>query len=217
MGRKSVGWKTLWSLTVLCFLKMKPMHPYQLQRVIKATHKDAFLQLKSGSLYNAIARLLEVGLIEAEETSRVGRRPERTVYHITARGITESAQWLGELLSQPNADSTPFYAALSFLPSLNPKDVIRHLQVRDGHLEKEIKSQKEVLKRLIPKIGRLVLLEEEFSIARRIAERNWVRSIVADLESGKISWNPDLVRQHAAQFFSSDEMCQPKLKTSKRS
>ena len=40
MGRKAIGWKNLWSLTVLVFLRLKPMHPYELQSIIRITHKD---------------------------------------------------------------------------------------------------------------------------------------------------------------------------------
>src|SRR6266481_5765583 len=63
MGRKAIGWKNLWSLTVLVFLRLKPMHPYELQSIIRITHKDDFLQLNPGSLYNSIEWLLE--LLEA--------------------------------------------------------------------------------------------------------------------------------------------------------
>src|SRR5215831_15069593 len=98
MGRKSIGWKNLWSLTVLVFLRIRPMHPYELRSIISLTHKDDFLQLNPGSLYNSIERLLEARLIEVAETTREGRRPERTIYRITAQGCEEALKWLRELL-----------------------------------------------------------------------------------------------------------------------
>src|SRR5215510_11876711 len=101
MGRKPIGWKNLWSLTVLVFLRLRPMHPYELQSVIKLTHKEDFLPLKPGSLYNSIDRLLEAGLIEVAETTREGRRPERTIYRITKAGRDEMMDWLRELLEKP--------------------------------------------------------------------------------------------------------------------
>src|SRR5215472_3360273 len=104
MGRKSIGWKNLWSLTVLVFLRLRPMHPYELQSIIRLTHKDDFLQLNPGSLYNSIERLLQAGLIEAAETTRSGKRPERTVYRITEQGGVEAIKWLRELLETPAAD-----------------------------------------------------------------------------------------------------------------
>src|SRR5258705_12930587 len=120
MGRKSIGWKNLWSLTVLVFLRLRAMHPYELQSIIKITHKDDFLQLKPGSLYNSIERLLDAELIEVAATTRSGRRPERTVYRITKAGCEEMVKWLRELLERPGPDSTWFYAALSFLAALEP-------------------------------------------------------------------------------------------------
>ena len=85
MGRHSIGWKNLWSLTLLVFLRLKPMHPYELRSVIQITHKDDFLQLKAGSLYNAIDRLLKAGLIQVLETTRAGRRPDQRYNEPTIR------------------------------------------------------------------------------------------------------------------------------------
>src|SRR5215472_7839167 len=135
MGRKSIGWKNLWSLTVLVFLRLRPMHPYELQSIIRLTHKDDFLRLNPGSLYNSIDRLVEAGLIEVAETTRSGRRPERTVYRVTSAGEDEALKWLRELLETPAADSTWFYAALSFLPALKPEEVAEQFTKRLAHLQ----------------------------------------------------------------------------------
>src|SRR5215831_18251687 len=159
MGRKSIGWKNLWSLTVLVFLRIRPMHPYELHSIIRITHKDDFLRLNPGSLYNSIERLLDAGLIEVAETTRSGRRPERTVYRITNQGCEEANQWLLELLEKPAADSTWFFAALSFLPALSPREAAEQLLKRVSHLEAEIQQQKYVLKHLTAKVGRLSLIE----------------------------------------------------------
>jgi len=216
MGRKSIGWKNLWSLTVLVFLRLKPMHPYELQSVIKLTHKEDFLQLKAGSLYNSIERLLEAELIEVAETTRAGRRPERTVYRITKAGRQEMAKWLRELLERPGPDTTWFYAALSFLPAVQAREAAEQLQKRARHLETEVRNYKRVLTDLVPRIGRLPLIEVEYALAMRSAERDWVEQIIKDLRNGKLDWNPAMVRKHAAHLF---EHCQapnsPNLTTPK--
>lgn len=201
MGRKSIGWKNLWSLTVLVFLRLKPMHPYELQSIIKLTHKDDFLRLKPGSLYNAIARLLQAGLIEVAETSREGKRPERTVYRNTAAGSRELVDWLRDLLSTPGPDPVQFYAALSFLPALDPKDVVQQLLKRVELLDAEIAGHRHVLTMIAAKIGRLHLLEVEYTLAVRSAERRWVAEVIADLQAGKLDWNPEILRKIAAQML----------------
>ena len=81
--------RTLWSLSVLALLRERPMHPYELQRQMHLRHTDERLGLKRGSLYHAINQLQRDGLIEPIETSRAGRRPERTVYQITRDGEEE--------------------------------------------------------------------------------------------------------------------------------
>jgi DNA-binding PadR family transcriptional regulator len=65
----------IWEIAVLALLREAPMHPYQMQRLLRDRHKDEILALKRGSLYHAIARVLRAGLIEIESTSREGRRP----------------------------------------------------------------------------------------------------------------------------------------------
>jgi len=103
--------RNLWSLTVLCLLRVKPMHPYEMQRLIRDWHKDEFLDLKRGSLYHAIERLRKAGLIDPIETSREGRRPERTVYQLTEAGERHVCEWLKQLLAVPMREPTQFFAA----------------------------------------------------------------------------------------------------------
>jgi DNA-binding PadR family transcriptional regulator len=201
MGRKSIGWKNLWSLTVLVFLRLKPMHPYELQSIIRITHKDDFLQLNPGSLYNSIERLLQAGLIEVAETTRSGRRPERTIYRLTAQGWTEAKKWLLELLETPAPDPIWFFAALSFLPAIPPPEAVEQLAKRVVNLKREIGNYRFALRTVAPRVGRLNLIEVEYALALRNAEVRWVKAIIAELKTGKLKWDPEMVRKHAAHFF----------------
>jgi DNA-binding PadR family transcriptional regulator len=191
--------RNLWSLTVLCLLHTRPMHPYEMQRLIREWHKDEFLDLKRGSLYHAIDRLRRAGLIDPVETSREGRRPERTVYRLTEQGQRETLVWLRELLAQPVREPGQFFAALSFLPHLHPTDVQEQLQQRVSLLEEGIACLNNVLKMMVPRIGRLVLVEIEYERAMRKAELAWVKALQEDLRSGKLAWDPEAARRWAGQ------------------
>ena len=188
----------LWSLTVLCLLRARSMHPYEMQRLIREWHKDEFLDLKRGSLYHAIERLRRAGWIEPIETNREGRRPERTVYRLTEAGEQEVLRWLRQLLAQPLREPTQFFAALSFLPHLPPQSVQEQLAERVGLLEAEIAGLKTVLKTMVPKIGRLVLVEVEYARAMRQAELAWVKSLMEDIRTGRLTWDPEAVCRMAA-------------------
>ena len=82
-------------LIVLRLLQHKPTNGYDLTLRIQATSKDV-LNVNAGSLYPALYRLEERGLIRAEwESTEKGRRAK--VYSLTASGrkrlADERATW----------------------------------------------------------------------------------------------------------------------------
>lgn len=188
MSRSNSSARNLWALTVLCLLRERPMHPYEMQRLIRDRHKDQLIDLKRGSLYHAIERLHRANLIEIVETSREGRRPERTVYRLTETGEREVLDWLRELLAKPVREPSQFLAALSFVPHLSADDVLDQLHSRVHRLEMEIFSIDAILQKLIPCIGRAVLVEVEYARAMKNAELEWVRSISEDIRAGRLTW-----------------------------
>ena len=77
---------SLLALAVLALLFERPMHPYEMAATMRERHKEESIKLRYGSLYTVVETLQRDGLIEPHETSRDGRRPERTVYTLTDAG-----------------------------------------------------------------------------------------------------------------------------------
>lgn len=194
----TTSYRNLWSLTVLCLLQEREMHPYEMQRLIRQRKKDDFLDLKRGSLYHSIGRLQRAGLIDAVATTREGKRPERTVYRITELGESELLAWLRELLANPARETSQFFAALSFIAVLRPEDALEQLESRAGLLEADIARMDSALRTMMPQIGRVVLLEVEYSLATRRAELQWVRAVVDDLRTGRLKWSREYFESLAA-------------------
>src|SRR5215475_10720534 len=185
----------LWELAVLCFLRESPMHPYEIQRLLRARHKDILLDLKKGSLYNAIRRLLQSGMIEALETGRNGLRPQHTTYRLTAGGEAELVRCLREMISSPRHEPSEFMGAISFLLHLTPQDAMLQLESRAQHLEKEIATSDANVQSIIAWVRRINLIEEEYLQAMRQAELAWVRSLVNELRAGTFQWNLEEIFQ----------------------
>jgi len=179
----------LWELAVLCLLRERSLHPYEIQRLLKARRKDDFLVLKRGSLYHAIKRLADAGLIGATETTREGHRPERTTYAITLAGRAALPQWLKNLIAVPVRERSSFMGAVSFLFHLTPEDAIAGLKSRIALLENEIAANETRLAEALPRIGRIHLVELEYSQAMQSAELAWVKTVLSDLESGRLKWD----------------------------
>ena len=165
------------------------MHPYEMQRLLRDRHKDELLTLKKGSLYHAINRLVRGGLIEAVSTERAGRRPERTTYGLTSEGAKALTESLRAMVAVPRREPSEFFAGLSFLVYLEPADAAAQLEERARRLEQEIEELSTTRKRLVSRVTRINLLEEEYLLAMRRAELRWIRSVLEELRAREFTWN----------------------------
>jgi DNA-binding PadR family transcriptional regulator len=185
----------LWDLAVLCFLRERPMHPYEMQRLLLERHWDEVLVLKRGSLYHAISRLLASRLITATGVSRDGRRPERTTYQIAAEGRQELVRWLQEMVAVPLREPSTFMAAINFLIHLSPSDAIAQLDSRAQRLAQELNTTETVMKQVAAHVARLHLLEAEYQLWMRKAELQWVRGLLEELRSENLTWDLEQIFQ----------------------
>jgi DNA-binding PadR family transcriptional regulator len=128
------------ALAVLSCLNERPMHPYEISTTLRSRGKEQSIKLNYGSLYAVVEALQKHGLISPKETTREGRRPERTVYEITEAGVTEFEDWLAELLSTPVRDFTSLEAGLSLMPGLPPDEVARLLSDRAVYLRGDLRA-----------------------------------------------------------------------------
>jgi DNA-binding PadR family transcriptional regulator len=166
-------------LAVLALLKEKPMHPYQMATTLRERAKEESIKIHYGSLYTVIGALEREGFVLARETVRDGARPERTIYVLTEKGAVELIDWMSELLSVPAKEYPRFEAALSLMPVLPPDDVAPLLEQRVDRLGREIAQIRSTLERVQEQgLERLFLIESEYEIAIREAERAWVVSLV---------------------------------------
>jgi DNA-binding PadR family transcriptional regulator len=181
----------IWEIAVLATLREAPMHPYQMQRLLRDRHKDEILALKRGSLYHAIGRLERAGFISAVSTTRDGRRPERTTYQITGSGHDALLRALRKLVSTPRREPSEFMAAMAHLIHLAPEDAIPQLEARLCLLDAEISAVEAGVKAALPFVLRINLIESEYLLAMRRAEHEWVTALVGDLCDGRLAWNLD--------------------------
>jgi DNA-binding PadR family transcriptional regulator len=176
----------LLALAMLTLLGERPMHPYEMATQLRERGKADSIKINWGSLYTVVANLEKHGFVEATHTAREGRRPERTVYRITADGWDELRDWLRELLGTPAKEYPRFGAALSEMAALHPDEVTDLLRLRLTALDAEIATQRESLATWSKAMPRLFLIESEYELALREAERAWVRSLVDEISDGTL-------------------------------
>jgi DNA-binding PadR family transcriptional regulator len=171
------------------------MHPYEMQRQMHLRHTDELLALKRGSLYHAINQLQRDGFIEAVETSREGRWPERTVYRITQDGDEKLVDWLRDLLATPVREPSQFMAALAHILQLDPADALEQLQLRVVALEGTVAAWLAIERGVGELIGRGSILELEYGRCLAQAELDWVRTLIDDLRAERLNWNVEKLNE----------------------
>src|SRR5512146_381849 len=200
-SRPAFAQRRHWSLAVLALLRERPMHPYEMRRLMRLRHKDDRLVLKPGSLYNAVAWLLERELIETVGTAREGRRPQRTVYRILPAGERELATWIGTMITEVERDVSSFSVALDHIVQLPPGEAAGYLEARRGRLEAHIAALTETLRSRVAAAGRMNLLEVEHDLALFSAQREWLGGLVTDLREGTLRWDTARVLDNARASF----------------
>jgi DNA-binding PadR family transcriptional regulator len=189
------------ALAILALLFEEPMHPYRMQQLIRERGKDEVINVRSrNSLYQAIAGLLRAKLIAVRETSRDERWPERTVYELTDKGRQAGVTWLREMLSTPASEFPEFPAALAYLPMLTPEDARLQLEWRVHLLEQELLRIDTELNKVQESIPRLFLIEGEYVRLTIQTELDWVKALIEDLRSGRLTWSHEWMRSVADQL-----------------
>jgi DNA-binding PadR family transcriptional regulator len=185
------------ALAVLGCLSERPMHPYEISTTLRSRGKEQSIKLNYGSLYSVVESLQKHGLIAARETTREGRRPERTVYEITPSGQEEFEDWLAELLSTPVRDFTSLEAGLSLMPGLPPDEVVRLLTERVERLEMELRALDAGLavagERGLPD---LFLVETRYRRCLLTAEMDFVTTLAQDIHAGTFAGTTTWRRIH---------------------
>jgi DNA-binding PadR family transcriptional regulator len=163
------------------------MHPYEMKTTMKQRGHDEVIKLKGASIYDTVERLERGGFIQSQETSREGRRPERTVYALTDPGRDELQTWMREIVSEPAREFPEFAAALAFIAGLDKAEAIALLQRRVLTQEAQLAAATTKLQGTLEAgIPRLFTLEGEYLVAVRRAEIDWVRQVLADIQRGEV-------------------------------
>jgi DNA-binding PadR family transcriptional regulator len=179
------------ALAVLSLLDEEPMHPYEMQQRIRDHAIDQVVKVAHGSLYHTVERLAGQGLIEPVETTREGRRPERTVYAITEQGRDEARSRLREFVRRPSREYPDFGMALAILTMLPPDDAAQLLDRRAVALGADLAAHDTVVEGLTKQgVTRIQLLEVEFCNARLRSELDFVRALSEDIKTGRLTWRP---------------------------
>ncbi|MGC1213587.1 MAG: PadR family transcriptional regulator [Micromonospora sp.] len=170
---------------------MQPVHGYDVRRELLSWNADRWANVQPGSIYHALRKLAEEGLLRAVATEQVGGRPARTTYEITEKGADEFESLLRGLWWHLDEPTDPFSAAFSFLPALPREEAAAALRNRAMLLRANVESMRAAVDSDWMRTTRPVHVSWMFELwaARAEAEIAWCERIAERIDSG-VSYLP---------------------------
>ena len=189
MARAATLTLTPLGVAALSLLVEEPMHPYEMYQLLVARHEDRLVKVRPGTLYHAVGRLEEQGLVEATGTDREGNRPERTTYKISTAGREALTLRLQDMLAVPANEYPAFPLAVSEAYNL-PSGVVvellgRRLSELEGQRKLLIASQEKVRAK---GVDRKYWIDMEYQQTMLGAEIVWIQGLQDELGTGRLSW-----------------------------
>ena len=188
----------LLGLAVLSYLTERPMHAYELNRLLKDRDAARTFKLSYGALYGVVRQLAKAGLIRASGTGQRGRLPQHTMYDLTDAGRAEMHAWLAELISQPRHEYPAFAAALSLVVVLPPgevADLLRARLERVASAAAEIRGQHDAT--VAGGVPPVFLVEDDYRIALLEAEASFITALISKIEDPEDGWSGPWQTYHA--------------------
>jgi DNA-binding PadR family transcriptional regulator len=175
---------------------MQPVHGYDVRRELLSWSADKWANVQPGSIYHALRKLTDEGLLREVATEQVGARPARTTYEITPKGEDEfQTQLRGHWWNLAEV-ADPFLVAFSFLPALPREEASAALRNRARRLRSGNESLRAAMDSGWMKQGKPthVTWMWQLAIARAEGEIAWCERI-ADLIDAGVPYLPEEMAQ----------------------
>jgi DNA-binding PadR family transcriptional regulator len=121
-------------LGLLC--RHGPQYGYELRKRIEDQNLNDIADVQLGSIYAALKRLADEGLVEQHGVSQAGNRPKRTTFQITPLGKKELRSLIAHAFTDPQQPERPVDLAVHFSGLLSIEEVVELLEARLEALEK---------------------------------------------------------------------------------
>lgn len=177
------------AMMTLELLHERPMHPYEMHQELRGRQADKIVKLSAGSLYHTIERMAERKIIEVVETSREGRRPERTTYRITDAGRDAFAERLREIISQPTREFPIYPVGIGLLHTLDRDDALVQLRRRRIDVTANIAMLQSYVDSLEKQgLDKMYWIDTKLVLALAKTELDWTDQFITDIETGTLRW-----------------------------
>ena len=156
-----------------------PLHGHQIRQQAQADRTEIWTDIRVGSVYGALKRLANEGLVREVRTERVGNRPERTIYEITGEGRRALSAVRYEALRDLVRRHDPFDLALAQSRDIAEEDLDQIVANRLAGLRVEAASMRHHAETADPYVNEAERMVLRHLIERLDAEVRWHEELAA--------------------------------------
>jgi DNA-binding PadR family transcriptional regulator len=165
----------------------QPVHGYDVRRELLSWHADEWANIAPGSIYHALKKLADEGLLREVATEQVGARPARTTYEITPKGEGEFQDLLRRHWWEFRPPIDPFTSAFAFLPALPRREGVGALRHRAQQLRlyanaAEMRMENDLDWEHAPHVAEMFRLE----MLRAQVQADWCETVADRLEKEEL-------------------------------
>jgi DNA-binding PadR family transcriptional regulator len=164
---------------------LQPVHGYDIRKELTSWNVESWANVQPGSIYHALRKMAEEGLLEEVGSERVDNRPARTEYRLTPAGAVEYHEMLRKYWWEYREPTDPFLAAFAFLPHLSRAEAVGALRARARVLEGWNAAYRDNVEEWTAYKPPHVGWQFELTMLRCEAEARWCHDIAARIESGE--------------------------------
>jgi DNA-binding PadR family transcriptional regulator len=169
-------------------MRKQPIHGYDVRRELEGYGADRWANVAYGSIYSALNKMADEGLVRAADSEQEERASAKTEYVITERGKAEFDRLLHEYWWDLKPTIDPFQMALTFMDKLPPTELRNALCHRADQLRSSIITFQCLHTAQVanPHIPRHIAENTRLMLAHTETELHWIEEMVSKTACGEL-------------------------------
>ncbi|MCU0498706.1 MAG: PadR family transcriptional regulator [Anaerolineae bacterium] len=175
-------------LLILGIVIKEPIHGYEIRRQLENWNAEQWANVAYGSIYSALSKMTQEGLLQVAQTEQIGARPARVVYEITEIGRAEFDRLLHEHWLEYKPMINPFQVAITFMNHLSRDELLKALRQRTHFLKAQLSNVDFYTDAKLSDVDTPRHIRENIRLmaAYAEAELTWIRSVIEQVERGEL-------------------------------
>ncbi|MBE1490751.1 PadR family transcriptional regulator [Plantactinospora soyae] len=178
-------------LPILGLLVEQPAHGYDITTRLRERY--GYLPVTRSTVTSLLKALEKAGLVSSRLPERVGNRPPRTAYELTAAGLADFRRKVAAGVRDTAAASVDFVMAVAYVGVLPIDQAASILLGRADRLDQELAVLSEPPDGDVPEVHMLEVAYWRTIVAAEVA---WIRTLVRRIRSHEIGWPTQRTDQH---------------------